>query len=69
MRSRLQGVHVVERLEGLFPGAARTAAALKAVLRATRSFDYPAFTEPKILLDASGAEPVIELDAIALRVR
>ncbi len=66
MRSRLQAVHVVERLEGMFPRAVRTAAALKAVLRATRSFDYPAFTEPKILLDASGAEPVIELDGDCL---
>jgi len=64
MRSRMQAVDVAARLEGMFPGVAKTAAALKAVLRATRSFDYPEFAEPKTLrLVASGAEADIEIDA------
>jgi len=60
----MQAVEVLARLEGMFPGVAKTTAALKAILRATRSFDYPEFAEPKtLLLVTAGAESEIEIDA------
>jgi hypothetical protein len=60
----MQVVHVVERLERMFPALAKTMTALTAVLRATRGFDYPEFDQPKVLpVIGAGGESEIEIDA------
>lgn len=68
MRSRTQAVDMVVRLERVFPKLAKTTTALKALLQATRGFDYPEFAEPKTLLviDSSGkAEIKLDADLLA----
>jgi hypothetical protein len=64
MRPRLQLIDVVIRLEQMFPGLRTTASALKATLRATRSFDYPEFAEPPTLLVlGADGQTEVEIDA------
>jgi hypothetical protein len=60
----LEVVEVIERLEQMFPGLRTTTSALKATLRATRSFDYPEFAEPPTLLVlGSDGQTEVEIDA------
>lgn len=60
----MQAVEVVAQLERMFPALAKTTTALKAVLQATRGFDYPEFMEPKTLLAfGPSGEAEVQIDA------
>ncbi|HEY2972155.1 MAG TPA: hypothetical protein VGJ48_06555 [Pyrinomonadaceae bacterium] len=69
MRSRRHvAVHIVARLERMFPSISKTTADLKRVLETSRGFDYPEFSEPKTLLflgATTGAELEIDADLLA----
>src|SRR5437867_1386369 len=66
MRSRMQAVDLAGRLGLVFLELSKTTAAIRRLLHATRSFDYPRFAEPKTLLVATSGEAEIKLDATLL---